>query len=235
MSTLLLKLSAPLQSWGADSHFQRRTTRHEPTKSAILGLIAAAQGRRRTDDIEDLLQIRFGVRIDQPGIVVRDLHSAHRASGASMPFPSHRYYLSDAVFVVGLEADRTLLEGIEDALLYPAFPLFLGRRSCVPSGKLVLGVSDSDLVEALRSHPWEAARWYKRSASVEQKLELIRDDLPMDTGGEVRETVRDLPYSYSQERREYGWRDVIHDDPVIVDNPGGRTVVPPSHDPMSAL
>ena len=235
MSTLLLKLSAPLQSWGSDSHFQRRTTRHEPTKSAVLGLIAAAQGRRRTDDIEDLLQIRFGVRIDQPGIVVRDLHSAHRASGASMPFPSHRYYLSDAVFVVGLEADCTLLESVEDALLHPAFPLFLGRRSCAPTGKLVLGISDSDLADALRSHPWEASLWYKRSVSAKQKLELIRDSLPQDTGAEVRETVRDLPYSFSQERREYGWRDVIHDAPVIVDNSCSRGMSTPSHDPMSAL
>ena len=235
MSTLLLKLSAPLQSWGADSHFQRRTTRHEPTKSAVLGLIAAAQGRRRTDDIEDLLQIRFGVRIDQPGIVVRDLHSAHRANGVSMPFPSHRYYLSDAVFVVGLEADRTLLEGIEDALLHPAFPLFLGRRSCAPTGKLVLELTDSNLVEALRAHPWEASRWYKRSMSAEQKLELIRDSLPQDTGTDVRENVRDVPYSFSQERREYGWRDVIHDAPVVIDNPYGQNATVPSHDPMSVL
>ena len=235
MSTLLLKLSAPLQSWGADSHFQRRTTRHEPTKSAVLGLIAAAQGRRRTDCIEDLLDIRFGVRIDQPGVVLRDLHSAHNASGASMPFPSHRYYLSDAVFVVGLEANRILLEGIEDSLLHPLFPLFLGRRSCVPSGKLVLGVFDNDLICTLRSHQWEAARWYRRSAPNEQRLELIRDLLPGETGVMRRETVRDLPRSFSQERREYGWRNVVHDDPVIISNPDGRTEVSPSHDPMSVL
>ncbi|MDR2895700.1 MAG: CRISPR-associated protein Cas5, partial [Propionibacteriaceae bacterium] len=35
MSTVLLKLAGPLQSWGADSRFPRRTTRHEPTKSGV--------------------------------------------------------------------------------------------------------------------------------------------------------------------------------------------------------
>lgn len=229
MSTLLLKLAAPLQAWGAESRFPRRTTRPEPTKSAVLGMVASAQGRRRADSIEDLLGMYFGVRVDQPGVLVRDFQTAHRGKD-SMPL-SERYYLSDAVFIVGLEADISLLLGIRDALLCPAFPLFLGRRSCVPSGKLVIGIEDAGLVDALRAHPWEASPWYKRRTASEPQLELLRDVLPSDVGTENRETIQDEPLSFSQVRRDWGWREVVHDDPVTIT--GGKHAI--VHDPMSAL
>ena len=60
MSVLLLRLKGPLQSWGDSSRFTRRETRQEPTKSGVLGLLAAAQGRRRGDPIEDLAGLAFG-------------------------------------------------------------------------------------------------------------------------------------------------------------------------------
>lgn len=235
MSTLLLTLTAPLQSWGDASRFPNRMTRHEPTKSAILGLIAAAQGRRRTDSIEDLLHLRFGVRIDQQGTIIRDFHTAHKLTGEAMPL-SNRYYLSDAIFVAGLEGEKALLDSIADALLRPAFPLFLGRRSCAPSGKLVSGVVEAGLVEALRAEPWHASIWYrKRLTHGNVPLELIRDRLPSDTGEEALETVRDIPESFSPERREYGWRDVVHDASVLVENTYGRVPAPTEHNPWDAL
>ena len=45
MSTLLLRLAAPMQAWGAEAKFDRRTTQREPTKSGVTGLVAAALGR----------------------------------------------------------------------------------------------------------------------------------------------------------------------------------------------
>ena len=44
MATLLLRLAAPLQSWGSDSKFETRKTDREPTKSGVVGLLAAALG-----------------------------------------------------------------------------------------------------------------------------------------------------------------------------------------------
>ena len=41
---LALMLDGPLQSWGFSSRFQRRTTGLHPTKSGIIGLVAAAMG-----------------------------------------------------------------------------------------------------------------------------------------------------------------------------------------------
>ena len=106
MTVLLLRLAGPLQAWGVKSRFTVRSTELAPTRSGIIGLVSAAVGRRRTDPIEDLLSLRFGVRKDQPGRVIRDFHTARSLDGKeSMPL-SNRYYLADAVFLAGIEGDR---------------------------------------------------------------------------------------------------------------------------------
>lgn len=228
MSTLLLRLAGPLQSWGDSSRFSRRKTRPEPTKSGVLGMLAAAAGRRRTDPVEDLAQTRFGVRVDQPGTVIRDFHTAHTADGRSMPL-SQRYYLADAVFLAAVEGDRTLVEGLEQAVRAPAFPLFLGRRACPPAGLVSLGVREAPLEAALRNEPWQAALWHQRRCSRVEQLTVVRD---ASDPGEIGEVVRDVPISYDPQRREYGWRTLVTDPPVEIDNPHGRA---DSHDPFSLL
>lgn len=45
--------------------------------------------------------------------------------------------------------DEELLKKIEYALLNPVFPLYLGRRSCPPTGRLCLGIRKLELEEAL--------------------------------------------------------------------------------------
>ena len=37
MSTLLLRLAGPMQSWGTDSKFDVRRTGREPSKSGVIG------------------------------------------------------------------------------------------------------------------------------------------------------------------------------------------------------
>jgi CRISPR system Cascade subunit CasD len=242
MSTLLLKLSGPLQSWGAESKFTVRQTRHEPSKSGVLGLLAAAQGRRRTDPIEDLAAINFGVRIDQPGRLLRDFHTAHNAEGQAMPL-SYRYYLNDAIFLVGLEADEAFLQTLVDALREPTFPVYLGRRSCPPSAPLVLDVLDGqDLSNALRSVPWQAADWYKRKHRyhAEVMLELARDATSNEELDMPHELLQDVPLDFSPVRRLYGWRTVIRESNVRVPNDFFRGQVErndatSTHDPFAAL
>ena len=246
MTILLLRLAGPLQSWGDRSRFVRRETRHEPTKSGVLGLIAAAQGRRRTDPIEDLCHLQFGVRIDQPGKLTRDFQTAQR-DGKPMPL-SYRYYLADAAFIAAVSAEEALLTGIDDALRNPHFPLYLGRRSCPPAGPVSLGLRAGDLVTAVRAEPWHASRWYRRLQSPDGvDLEFLRDALSANEPGDI---VRDEPRSFDPERREYEWRTVVHDEPVHVANPDGRRgrigdvaggleaidrATPAVHEPMSLL
>lgn len=224
MTVLLLRLAGPLQSWGDSSRFARRETRSYPTKSGVLGLLAAAQGRRRTDEIEDIAALRFGVRVDQPGQLMRDFHTAiNWETGKSMPL-SVRYYLSDAVFVAAVEGDRGLLEALDGALTDPVFPLYLGRRSCPTVGKVSLGVAEGPLVETLRSLEWQASLWYRRTRGQSVGLQLVVDASADQAG--PRESFRDVPVSYSPERREYGWREVVHLEPVAKENPDARTDTP---------
>ena len=156
MSVLKLRLAGPLQSWGAASRFTRRDTEEAPTKSGLLGLLAAAEGRRRSDPIEDLVGLELAVRIDQRGSLLRDFHTAHhQLTGSPMPL-TERFYWADAVFTAFLGGPRPLLEGLAEALADPAYPLYLGRRSCVPDGRIVLGIDDVPVSEAVQVCPWQA-------------------------------------------------------------------------------
>ncbi len=107
-STLLLRLSGPMQSWGASSRFKQRATEQVPTKSGVLGLLAAAQGRQRTDDLQDLAALTFAVRVDQPGSLLRDYQTAQPWQKRPKDNANlvTRYYLEDAVFVAAIESDN---------------------------------------------------------------------------------------------------------------------------------
>jgi CRISPR system Cascade subunit CasD len=230
VTVLLLRLAGPLQSWGDKSRFNRRETRPEPTKSGVLGLLAAAQGRRRVDPVEDLARTRFGVRVDQPGTLVRDFHTAHALDGTSMPL-SVRYYLTDAVFLAAVQGDVDLLAGLDAAVRAPMFPLYLGRRSCPPSGVVALGLREGDLESTLRQEPWQASRWHQERCPDPVAVEVVRDADPAEAG----EVVRDQPVSYDPERRQYGWRTVRRAQPVELANPAARSAVVRTHDPFDLL
>lgn len=161
MHTLLIRLTAPLQSWGVESRFTVRDTGREPSKSGVVGLIAAAMGRARSDPIRDLAALRMGVRVDREGTLEVDFHSAlnvlKAGGGIKDTEISRRYYLADACFLVGLEGDDLdLLETIQQALQNPVWPLFLGRKAFVPAQPVWLpdGLQvDTPLEEALQGYP----------------------------------------------------------------------------------
>lgn len=203
MSTLLLRLAAPLQSWGSSSKFSRRSTEREPTKSGVIGMIAAALGRRRAESIDDLVSLKFGVRVDQSPKLLKDFHTAHTDDGKTA-FISDRYYLSDAVFLVGLEGDDALLAEVDAAVRNPVFPLFLGRRSCPPVGQVSLGIRNRvGLVDALKNEAWLAAEWYRKSCEQRVSLEIIVDSAD---GEQSMFTTRDIPVTFSHECRKYAYR-----------------------------
>ncbi|WP_143441692.1 CRISPR-associated protein Cas5, partial [Lactobacillus helveticus] len=47
MKTATIRLTAPLQSYGNQASFNQRTSDNYPSKSAVIGIIAAALGYRR--------------------------------------------------------------------------------------------------------------------------------------------------------------------------------------------
>lgn len=210
MSTLLLRLAGPMQSWGTDSKFEERRTNREPSKSGVLGLVAAAMGIRRQEKekLRELTELKFGVIVNREGVMMRDFHTARPEKGS--PYVTYRYYLADAVFVVGLESDNPdLLDKISLALQAPAFPLFLGRRCCPPVGRLLLGISDKPLKEALESQRTDAST----------RLVMDADE------GEQGSIVHDVPVSFDPVRREYAYRRV--NEIILTSNV--------EHDPMAEL
>lgn len=224
MTTLVLQLAGPLQSWGSSSRFNRRSTDDCPTKSGLVGLLAAAAGRRRSDPIEDLTAIRLGIRIDQPGHLLRDYHTAavltgrdERDASAYTTQLSDRYYLADAVFLAAIEATDALVSGMAEWLCRPVFALSLGRRSCVPSRPLVLGIQATDADSVLRTHPWIASTHVQRRREFGEfvRLETVVDCAPGEAGAETR---RDVPLSFDPTRRQHGWRAVLRST-VEIENP----------------
>jgi CRISPR system Cascade subunit CasD len=232
MSVLLLQLAGPLQSWGSSARFARRTTEAAPTKSGVLGLLAAALGRPRTADPSDLAALRFGVRVDQRGTPLRDFQTAHDMdTGGSFPV-SERFYLADAVFVAAVEGPYDQLSDLHRALRRPGFLPYLGRRSCPPSQPVDLTLRDGlDLETALRAEAWRASEWHQWRRRKEQQveLELLVEATGADGGVD---TLRDQPLSFDPVHRRYALRGVrgCH---VKVPNP--RAVQPVEHDPTIVL
>lgn len=233
MSTLLLRLAAPLQAWGADSKYDVRKTQREPTKSGVVGMLASALGQKRDEPLSNLASLRFGVRVDREGELLRDFHMVHPngSQNAKVPYLTTRYYLSDAVFLVGLEGDESFLKTIEQALKYPAFAPYLGRRSCPPEGRICLGMRSASLLDALRQEPWLLSAW-RQSKRHAEALRLLTDAADASA---TAARQRDLPISFDQSDRRYGFRAMTEHAPVPVDRISPLLGNLTEHDPMTEL
>ena len=234
-NVLALRLAGPPGLQGASSRFTRRTTESAPTKSGVIGLLAAAAGFERGDDrrLAPLAALRFAVRIDQPGTRIRDFHTAHHAvTGASMPL-SERFYLADAVFVAAVEGDHSLLTGLRDALRAPVYLPYLGRRSCPPTEPVDLGLyEDARLEDVMASVPWQASPWYRRRHRTPQTLTVLRETTA-DESAAAADVLRDQPVSFDAAHRRHALRTVLT-DPVSTPIPSGGGPQT-AHDPFAAL
>lgn len=203
MYTLLLRLHAPLQSWGSESVYDNRETDDMPTKSGVIGMLAAALGRKRTDSLEDLAELKFGVRVDCQGTRLNDFQITQMGGKLNANL-SNKVYLSDAIFLVGLSCENEeFLKVLEDALLHPKFILFLGRRSCPPTQPLVLGIRNRDLYSALLEEEWLVPNWRRNTLfrfSDKRDLRIVIDEV------QGKDMKKDVPISFSPFRREYRYR-----------------------------
>lgn len=225
MSCLLLRLAGPLQSWGYRSRFSDRDTGLEPTKSGVIGLLCCALGRDRSESPADLAALPMHVRVDRPGRLLRDFHTAGggvfrgsreyfapTSSGKPRkdPVVTERYYLQDASFLVALEGAPEKLAELAKALQDPHWPLCLGRRSCPPAEPVFVGLAETDGKPALLDAP---LRLHRRHLPPAQRngagpsggkplsLRLVLECPKGDTSGEAR---RDVPVAWPDRlTREY--------------------------------
>lgn len=205
MNVVLIRLEGPLQAWSAQGKLGIRDTEREPTKSGVLGLVGAALGMPRDDDVAlgKLASLRMGVRVDRAGTLLHDYHTAgggrfrglaYTVHGTKDCVPSHRYYLQDASFVAAFEGNDALIARIADALVSPRYPLYLGRRSCPPAMPPLMEIVDGDTREAL--HGAVLAMRHD-----EGPFRIILESHSGD--GDAR---YDVPLSFAQAERRYGRR-----------------------------
>lgn len=150
---LLFRLYGPMASWGDVAVGETRPSAAHPSRSAVLGLVAAALGIRR-DQESQLMQLErgyaFGVRVDAAGELLRDYHTAQvpperrkvrhytrrdeLKSDDLYTILSSRDYRTDSCYSVALwpadDAAAPSLQDVQQALLSPKLPLYLGRKSC---------------------------------------------------------------------------------------------------------
>lgn len=236
MKTILLKLSGPLQSWGTYSHFETRQTDRYPSKSAVIGMIAASLGYRRDENekIQQLNDLDFGVRIDQIGKSMRDYQTVkkYKKSGAlDRTYVTNRYYLEDAVFVIAISHENDqFMQEIEYGLKNPYFQPFMGRRSLPLTADFYLESNNNSVIENLKSINWQAAPWYQKENANE--LEVYVDaDLIEEGSNHMRQ---DKVQSFSQKGRSHGFRSERRLR-VVVNHNNSRSGNIQEHDAFGAL
>ena len=178
MRHLILHLEAPLMSFGGDVIDANGPTLDFPLASLVTGLVANALGWSRGQRAEhQWLQKRLimGSRLDRPGERLVDFQTAQLGkndcgwtthgvlegrTGATYNSPHirRRHYLADAQVMVALRLqpaeEAPTIEDIAAALEYPARPLFIGRKPCLPSTQILGGIVEADdVLAALMAWP----------------------------------------------------------------------------------
>lgn len=235
---LLLRLDGPLQSWGTRARWDVRDTAPEPTKSGIMGLLGCAMGYGMGDPRLEMLdqRLQFGTRVDHPGWLMRDYQTisgflptadgGFKFSGGSKrnlsalendPDAGHatilspRTYLQEASFLVGLtqwDDQDDLLTECANALQDPEWPLYLGRKSCIPAMPIFESLTREylDLEEMLYNYRWSWSGYkffpQRRDFDIERRMMSHLTAFIEDPSGSIarQDAVR------VNESRTYGFR-----------------------------
>ena len=214
---LSLLLDAPLQSWGYQSRFDRRTSLSYPTRSGIVGMLCAAMGIDRSDThgLGQFSDLKVTVYVFSASGRLMDFHTVGggwdkktdpqnivpRASGGvGDTVVTRREFLQHAKFGVILQGDSALLERIAGAVQNPRWGIWLGRKACIPASPVFQGIHDSEAL-ALQS-------LQKRVGSACQVKSITRE---VDRFEDGTDTLMDVPLDFAQ--REFLPRRVCVEPP----------------------
>ena len=239
MATLFLRLEGPLQSWGGRTIGRFRRTESVPTKSGVLGLLGAALGLSRQQlnaRLEELNQLTMAVRVDRAGHIEEDYQTVGAkvgvlaangeikktaGTGEFEAIISPREFLTDASFLVILRGDSVLIVELSDALQSPKWPLFLGRKRCVPGTPVFAGVdrdvSVSDAI--LRDGPEDSSLVPPDERS---KVRVVTDLLSLTEFGELIDATGNEVEEAFEGSKAYVTDRLVRLDPPVH---GGRIVL----------
>lgn len=216
---LMLRLDGPMQAWGTHTFEDFRPSNLFPTRSGLLGLLAACLGIERNDraGLNRLAtSVEFTVRIDRQvqrpeqegaisklGVKLPDFHTvkdARKVDGSvnKHPIVSRREYLFDAAFTVavGSKPDAPIsLAELAEALRRPLYTPSLGRRACPPARPLLEGLCEAEnALAALAQATPAGGLIYSESDISEQSVRLR--DVPMH--GHTRQFGTRLIYLHKE-------------------------------------
>lgn len=183
---LILRFDAPLMSFGGIKVDQHNATDWFPGLSMIAGLIANALGWVHADvekiqrfqdrlllasrwdikpvPIVDYQTVDLGqAKMREPGWTTRGT-CEHRDGGPTAKFGTHeryRHYLANGVLtsVIALRDNEAPdIVAVEKALAQPARPLFIGRKTCLPSYRVLVGRISGENVLAMLERVPRASR-----------------------------------------------------------------------------
>ena len=235
MDFLLLRLEAPLMAFGGPMVDHIGRTRSFPSQAQITGLLGNALGYHHQDAAAlEVLQRRilFAAALIRAGDQLRDYHTVDLgqrhltgtgwttrgvvetrggASGEATHI-RHRWYLADALVLVALtlspadEAPR--LVDVGAALDCPARPLFIGRKPCLPTAPLSLGIASAvDAVAALHEARARLARYANAERSGRRGEDTgIRVEIDARLVGDP--TATEMETDRLVDRRD--WRNQMH-------------------------
>ena len=224
MKFLALYLRAPLQSWGASSKFGDRGTHDAPTRSGLLGLLAAACGVDKNDAVRDREWLVRAAKLSMTVLAFRrgdrmtDYHTVGARYDKDNPWQrrmmptttdgkprgtdiTHRDYLTDSIFGVVFSGDEALLEEMGSGIANPVYGVWLGRKSCIPTEPILAGVFDSESAarEALaKRFRGSLERRGKVAGKTSTDVEFSVVEV---SAGEEDETLLDVPVSFG--KREF--------------------------------
>lgn len=212
-SYILMWLEGPLQAWGYNSEFSLRDTLEFPTKSGITGLLFSAMGEGgpQKELLSEFAALSLTVisysngQAESPHLVDYQIVGNgydSNDSWESLMIPkkrdgsvpvgggsklTYRHYLQGAIFSAIAEVPEYLSERIAASLASPIWPIFLGRRTCIPSAPIYCGVAKT---------PAEGERILKEKADkrgLHEGFRVIDGRKPDD--GEVL-LLNDIPISF---------------------------------------
>ena len=191
MRALILHLQAPLMSFGGPQVDQIGPTGQFPTTSQITGLFANALGYAHRDvgrlqvlqrrlsfasalvregkELQDYQTVDLGQTHLRNPVWTTHGRAEHRDGGLDARYGTHirfRRYRADASVLTAVSLSPAnevpTLSQVGDALVTPARPLFIGRKPCLPSTRLFVGIIDDvrSVTDALARVPGVFAdRW----------------------------------------------------------------------------
>lgn len=201
---LIITLAAPMASFGEEAGNVRRSTTNRPTRSALLGLAAAAMGIDRSDsDGQQALAASFRTATCtlSAGSLMSDFHTFQSLPSAKGK-PRTR---ADALYVKGLETSitrreyrmdvcyqaayravsggRYSLSELSAGFKRPAYVLYLGRKCCPLSYPLAPEIIKArSVLDAFKHRNDVPGQWTKNGlVAVEDRTDLGLPDASLRT------------------------------------------------------